>query len=196
MSDLVGKKLVSGVLRWLVLGLFVLTPGLMAAEVPSLVSGLDLVSGKNFFHRLSEANRSTVLVFLSTRCPCSASHQPALNQIAEEFGPKGIQLIGVHSNANESLDEAKQFFSQSKFSFPVIQDSGSVLADQLGAFKTPHVFVLNPKSEIVFQGGVDNSKLFEKATRHFLRDALGEVVQGRAPKEQNVRVIGCQIQRP
>ena len=199
MSDSAGKKRVSYVRGFLAFWGIVTASFGLASEVPSQITGLDLVSGKSFTFRFSESGPSkttaTVLVFMSTRCPCSASHQPALNQIVKEYGSKGIQLFGVHSNANESPEEAGAFFSQAQLSFPVLQDSGSILADQLGAFKTPHVFVLNPKGEVVFQGGVDDSKIAEKATRHFLKEALNEILQGRLPKDSNVRVVGCQIQR-
>ncbi len=201
MFDPVRKKLVSCGRGWVVSLIFVLSSFTLcseglSSEVPQQISGLDLVSGKSVHYILNESSRATVVVFMSTRCPCSASHQRVLNQLVVDFGQKGIRFVGIHSNANESLEEARQYFSQANLIFPVIQDSGSVLAAQLEAFKTPHVYVLSSKTEILFQGGVDNSKVFEKATRHFLRDALIEIAQDRMPKEKSVRVVGCQIQRP
>lgn len=182
--------------RWLI-GLVVLFQSMaLASEIPHQISGLDLVSGKSISHHFASASRGTVVLFLSTRCPCSASHQSILNQLAEEFGKKGFAFVGVHSNANETLEESKQFFSTQKFAFPVIQDSGCSIADQFRAFKTPHAYLLSPQAEILFQGGVDDSKIAGNAKRHYLKDAMTDILEGHEPKEKNVRVVGCQIQRP
>ncbi len=196
MFDLVRKQFGSWICGLLLMGELVLAAWACASDLPKQISGLDLVSGKNVTYSLEGSTRATVLVFLSTRCPCSASHQGVLSELAQEFGPKGVRVLGLHSNANESVEEAARFFSHAQFSFPVIQDPGAVLADRFEAVQTPHVFVLSPQGEVLFQGGVDNSKSAEKATRPFLREALNEIVEGRPPKEKSVRVLGCQIQRP
>jgi peroxiredoxin len=163
---------------------------------PAEISGLDLTKGKNLLIDLKKPKLGTVVAFLSTRCPCSASHQPVLNEIYKEFVPAGFQFIGIHSNANEDLEEAKAFFKKAGLAFPVIQDDQSALADRYQAFKTPHVYIISPTQEILFQGGVDNSKLAEKATRFYLKDALQAIRQGKKPPEKEVRVLGCEIKRP
>ncbi len=196
MFHAIRKNLISMVLGWVVPLTFMAASAAFSAEIPHQISGLDLVTGKSETIALSSAQRATVIVFLSTRCPCSASHQAVLNQIAGEFGAQGIRMVGVHSNANESQEEAMAYFSVAKLAFPVIQDPRTVLADRFEAFKTPHAYIVGPKLEILFQGGVDNSKIYERATQHYLRDALSEIVQGRLPREKTVRVVGCQIQRP
>jgi peroxiredoxin len=167
-----------------------------SAPVPQQLTGVDLVSAKSLKVLIKEAPKATVVVFLSSRCPCSASHHTVLNQLFQKFKDQGVKFVGVHSNANEEFDEAREFFSAAKFSFPILNDPRSEIANQLEAFKTPHVFLINPRLEILFQGGVDNSKVAEKATQHFLREALEALVAGQPIPLKNARVVGCQIQRP
>ena len=166
-----------------------------AAESLSVVSGLELSSHKFFQLNLKETKIATVLLFLSTRCPCSNSHLPALNALAQEFSPLGFEFVGIHSNANEELAESFDHFQRAKLQFPVIQDNEGKIADYFRAHKTPHVFVVSPTGKMLFQGGVDNSRLLEKADRHYLKDALLALKNGKEPPEKEVRVLGCQILR-
>ena len=159
------------------------------------LSGIDLISGTRKLIHLKEAKRASVVVFLSAKCPCSANHQIALNQLSKEFGSSGFNFIGVHSNANEDLKFSQEYFKKSGLVFPVIQDSLAQIADQFKAYKTPHAFVVNSKLEILFQGGVDNSRSVEKATQHYLKKALMAIQNGQEPDEKNVRVLGCEIKR-
>ena len=116
--------------------------------------------------------------------------------LAKEFGKAGFNFLGIHSNANEGLEDSRKYFQNSKLDIPVIQDGHSKIADEYKAFKTPHVFIVSPKLEILFQGGIDNSKMAHKADRFYLKDALTAIRNGNPLTEKNVRVLGCEIKRP
>jgi peroxiredoxin len=175
---------------------FMVPGSAQALEIPARVSGPDVVTGKPLDTDLSVASKGTVIAFLSAKCPCSASHETVLGELASEYSGKGFRFVGVHSNADESADFAKAHFERSKLVFPVIEDSGAKIADQLGALKTPHVFVINSRREVVYQGGVDDSHVATEAKSHYLRDALGALSQGRTPSPTRVRALGCIIKRP
>ncbi len=160
------------------------------------ISGLDLVGGLPIQVKLEQAPLATVLVFLSIKCPCSLSHHPSLNLLAEKFTSLGFQFVGIHSNANENLKSSLEFFKFSKLVFPVVQDAQAELANRYDAFKTPHVFIVSPTRQVLFSGGVDNTKISQKPTQFYLRDALIAIQEGKQPAQNNVRVLGCEIQRP
>lgn len=166
-----------------------------ASEAVEL-AGVDLVTGQNKRVSFSEGKYGTVIIFLSSTCPCSKNHLPALNQLAKEFDHNGFTFVGVHSNANEDFSEALRYFGRVKPSFPIIQDQDAKIATYFEAYKTPHVFVVNPQRKILFQGGVDDSRAIETAKRHFLKEALDAIQKGKEPPEKNVRVLGCEIKRP
>jgi len=166
------------------------------AEFSDELSGLDLVAGKDLTIQLSKAKHGTVIIFLSSKCPCSNSHLSALNQLAKKFNDDGFSFVGVHSNVNEDYNESRQYFQSSKLSFPVIQDVNAKIADTYEAFKTPHVFVVSPQRKMLYQGGVDDSKVMQKAKRQYLLEALLAIRNGKEPAEKNVRVLGCEIKRP
>ena len=111
-----------------------------AGTLPSVVSGMSVLNGKIESYKFA-GEKTTVVAFLSARCPCSSSHEPLLQQISDEF--PDVAFVGIHSNSNESSEETAKHFANSALKIPVIQDSGAALATAFGALKTPHVFVVN-----------------------------------------------------
>ena len=157
------------------------------------LSGTDLRTGLSVSVNPKEGSKGTVVLFLSAVCPCSKSHEKGLEALAREFSQ--FTFVGIHSNSDENPELAKRHFQRVDFSFPVIQDENAKIADAFRALKTPHAFIVGPKGECWFNGGVDNSNDSSQATQHYLRAALMDLQQGTEPKEKQVRTLGCIIRR-
>ncbi|NBX76920.1 MAG: thioredoxin family protein [Proteobacteria bacterium] len=157
------------------------------------LSGTDLRTGHGVSVNPKEGAKGTVVLFLSAVCPCSKSHEKGLEALAQEFSQ--FKFVGVHSNADENGELARRHFQKAGFSFPVIQDENSKIADDFRALKTPHAFIIGPQGECWFNGGVDNSNDSTQATEHYLRAALLDLQNGKEPKEKQVRTLGCVIRR-
>jgi hypothetical protein len=141
-----------------------------------------------------DSAKATVLIFLSAKCPCSASHESDLAKLVQQYHPLGFQFIGIHSNQDENSVLTKAHFQSAKLPFPVIEDPGARLADDFKALKTPHVFIVK-SGEILFQGGVDDSAEASNAKKHYLSDALKQLSEGRAIETSRARALGCAIKR-
>jgi peroxiredoxin len=165
-------------------------PGLACLSQP--IQGTDLKTGTSV-SLAPQKNHPVVAVFLSPECPCSRSHEKTLNKLAKKF-PQA-KFIGIHANSNEPLDESKKYFSQAPLSFPVIRDSNAKLANELGALRTPHVFVIGRDNECLYRGGVDDSHTTENAETAHLENALIDIAAGKKPRNPSTRVLGCMIER-
>jgi hypothetical protein len=141
--------------------------------------------------------KGLVLIFLSAKCPCSASHEKKLGELAKKWPKTEFKIVGVHSNRDETIDETKRHFETSPLrnTIPVVQDSEARLAKILGAFKTPHAFVYSPQGELLFSGGVDDSADASAAKKEYLADALDAISAGKKPIDSQVRSLGCVIKR-
>src|SRR5262245_49472173 len=51
----------------------------------------------------------TVVAFLSTRCPCTASYLARLDSLLRQFGERSVRFVGVNSNANELPEDVPAF---------------------------------------------------------------------------------------
>lgn len=168
-------------------------PTVILACSTNPISGLDLIKGSQVEIDLKKSEKATVVVFLSAKCPCSQSHEPTLAKLAGEF-PE-FQFVAVHSNSDEDQSLSAFHFKESGLSFPVVQDKGAKIANAFGALKTPHAYVVGRNGECLFNGGVDDTKIADKATKHYLKQALVDIRSGREPQEKEVRTLGCIIKR-
>jgi len=157
------------------------------------VSGIDLRTGKLFSTENQGPKKGQVVIFLSAKCPCSKSHETSIQHLAQEF-PE-FSFVGIHSNKDEDEGMSAVHFKEAAFSFPIIQDREFKWANELGAMKTPHAYVIGPKGECWFNGGVDDTKDASKAKKFYLKQALLDLREGKEPEQKTARTLGCSIVR-
>lgn len=160
-----------------------------AAPQPLTVTGTNLVSGEAT--TILPGHQGLVVVFLSSRCPCSKSHTDELKALAKDFPT--FHFVAVHSNRDE--DKSVEYFSSLRLPFPILQDEASSLANRFKALKTPHAFVYDSSGNLVYQGGMSDSHNFPEAHRRYLREALDDLSHERKVRTAEGRTLGCVIQR-
>jgi peroxiredoxin len=148
---------------------------------------------KNFHKVQIKKNENLVLYFLNSNCPCSQAHFDHLNQLQKQY-PQ-FTFIGFHSQKNVSIERAQKSFGKHKIDFPILMDKSLKFANFYKAVKTPHVFVVNNKDEILFQGGATNSRNPKRASKFYLQEALKALALGEEVPVKNAKTIGCYIKR-
>ncbi len=164
---------------------------LVFAEAAPRVNGLDLATGQQI--EVKPKSKGQVIVFMSAVCPCSNQHLPVVKKLAQDF--PDYQFVVIHANADEGVEQAREYFKKADLPFPVIQDSNLKLANELKALKTPHSFLVNDEGQIVYRGGVTSSASASPTDTQFLRNALEDLKNGQAVKVANGRTLGCSISR-
>ncbi len=150
-----------------------------------------LFSGKK--RRLFERKWVHAVIFMSPTCPCSAQHVSYLDELAKKF-PK-IEFVAINANKSTPLEQAERAYKSQGLELAIADGRDLILADQFGAVKTPHAYVLGEDGEILYEGGVVDSTNPVRATKHFLKDALAAVSEGKLPEISEARALGCYIQR-
>ena len=168
---------------------------LFAKTFPVKISGQDLYSKKTKTLILQRNNKkATVVLFLSTKCPCSRSHFPHFIDLANKF--KDFNFVAVHSNEDESLKKLEDYYKEiPQRLFNVYYDYDGKLAEMFGAVKTPHSFIISPKGELLYHGGCSDASNFQKSNKKFLAAALEQINQGKKPEKNYARALGCYIRR-
>lgn len=164
-----------------------------AFALPRKIEANNILEAKPVSIDLQDG-KTKVFLFLSSKCPCSSSHEPLISTLSREFAQ--FQFIAVNSNSNEELAFSTKHFQDAKFSFPVLRDNGAKIADEFRALKTPHAFIVNGNGKIIYSGGVTNTAHAPTATKQYLQEALQSVVAGKNPDPSEVRTLGCVISRP
>ncbi|MDQ3801584.1 MAG: redoxin domain-containing protein [Acidobacteriota bacterium] len=154
----------------------------------------DLNGAEQSLDKLKGEN-GAVLVWVSAQCPVVKAYNERINQVAEELKAKGINLIGINSNATESLDYAKSGAKEADYKFPVLIDKGNVLADKLGASVTPEFYYFNQKNVLLYHGALDNDRSGKNVTLNYLRDAFDSALRKEPIKTSKTNAFGCSIKR-
>jgi hypothetical protein len=78
-----------------------------------------------------------------------------------------------------------------------IMDSDGAIAKAYSAKTTPHMFVIDPKGTLVYNGAIDNNSSSDSAdiatAKNYVAAALSEGMAGKPITESTTRPYGCSV---
>ncbi|MFM8284448.1 MAG: redoxin domain-containing protein, partial [Planctomycetaceae bacterium] len=141
--------------------------------------------------------QGVVLVFVSPGCPLGDKYLPRLNELAAEYGAKGVRFFGVASSAGDTRESLAAWAAERTPTFPILLDSGSVQADALMVQRSNEAILLDARATIRYRGAIDDQYGYDfsrDAPRETpLRDAIDAVLSGGAVAVKATPVAGCLI---
>jgi peroxiredoxin len=179
---------------------FVTMPPVTSAnglEIGSTVESFSLADTDGKTHTLDSlrGKKGTVIVWLSAQCPVVKAYKDRINEIAAAYKDKGINFIGINSNATEDLTWVKSNMAEFGYQFPMLIDKGNVLADKWGATVTPEVYYLDKKNTLLYHGAIDNDRSGANVQEQFLRTAFDSALSGKAIEKAKTAAFGCSIKK-
>ena len=139
--------------------------------------------------------KGAVILFVATKCPVSNAYNERMEKLYEDYKAKGIVVIGINANNTEPAAEVKSHAADKGLKFAILKDDGNKIADRLGATRTPEAYVLDASMKLVYHGRIDNSQKIEGITSNDLREALNELLAGKAITKTGGAAFGCTIKR-
>lgn len=181
-----------------------LTYSTMAPVLGSQAPDFSLpgTDGKTYGLKTFSDRKALVVVFMCNHCPYVIAVQDRINQIARNFGPKGVALVGINSNdtkryPDDSFENMKKRSKELGFSFPYLLDETQEVARAYGAVCTPDIFAYENTGSgfaLRYQGRLDDSwKDESKVTKHDLSDALEAILAKKPVNSDQHPSMGCSI---
>jgi peroxiredoxin len=182
-----------------------MVPRAMAIESKAAETGTECpdfrlpgVDGKT--HARDDFARSPVLVvmFICNHCPYVKAVEDRIIALAREYGPKGVQVVGVCSNdaatyPDDAFPALAARWREKSYGFPYLHDESQDVARRFGAVCTPDIFVYDGARRLAYRGRIDDSwKDATKVTRRELAEALDALLAGQRPAAQHPS-LGCSI---
>jgi peroxiredoxin len=197
------------VLGLLALAAVLAAPLARAGESSAIGKKVVNFTGRDFRGKetsLSDFAKSKLVVvaFLGTECPLAKLYGPRLAELAAKYQDRGVMFVGVDSNQQDSVSEIAHYAKEHHVEFPLLKDAGNVIADQLGAVRTPEVFVLDENRAVRYWGRIDDQYGFQEGgvnyqrehpTRQDLAVALDELLAGKPVSTAVAASQGCRIGR-
>jgi peroxiredoxin len=169
----------------------------IGAQSPAFQDLLATDGGRYGLSRFADCE-AIVVIFSSNRCPTAKAYAGRMNALQAEYGPRGVQLLAINSNAahlypDEGFDRMVERAREDGYSFPYLVDPGQAVARAFGATCTFHVFVLDRERRVRYEGRFDSARLAENVTSHDLRNALDDILAGHEVRVPVTRPFGCSL---
>ena len=149
-------------------------------------------------HSLAELEdaKAIVVVFTCNHCPVAKAYEDRLVALYNDYKDKGVEVVAINVNNGESdrLPAMKTRAEEKGFEFAYLYDPSQAIGRAFGATVTPHAFVLDGERHVVYMGAIDDDMKAEKASTHYVRDAVDAVLAGEAPATAETKPAGCGIQ--
>jgi peroxiredoxin len=146
-------------------------------------------------HTLSDYRGLIVIVnFWSAECPWSARTDEKLRDLLVERD-EDVLLLTIASNASEPIELLSSVAAERSLNI-VLHDPYHRVASLFGARATPHVFLIDEQGVLRYQGAFDDTTFRQSSPmKHYLRDALEAVANGKEPDPGMTNPYGCAIMK-
>lgn len=163
----------------------------IGAKAPSFAA-LPGVDGKECSLDGMKDAKAIVVCFTCNKCPVAVAYEDRFVEFQKKYGEKGVKFVAINANKNsEDLAVMKTRAEEKGFNFPYVFDASGKLATEYGARVTPHIFVLDGERKVAYVGAFDDSQ--QKATKHYVADAVDAILAGKKVAVTNTKAVGCGI---
>ena len=144
--------------------------------------------------------KATVLVFLKPDCPLSQNYTLTLNTLYNKYNADDILFTGIIPAHDVSNEEATDYISRYKITFPVLMDKENETVNYFKATCTPEVFVVDESESVLYKGAIDNwaislGKHRTVITENYLSDALDKIKHNLPVAVKETKAVGCVIEK-
>ena len=141
-----------------------------------------------------------LFMFICNHCPYVKHLRDALAQLAREYQPRGVAVVGISSNDVENYPEdgPRKMAEEAKaagYTFPYLYDASQAIAKAYRAACTPDFFLFGSDRRLVYRGQFDDSQTGNgiPVTGKDLRAALDLLLAGRPASADQKPSLGCNI---
>jgi peroxiredoxin len=170
-----------------------LAPSFKLAGYPSRV---DLSSFRGSY---------VVLEWYNDGCPFVRKHYDGGNMQAIQKKYKNkVKWLTINSSAEGkqgylgNVSKAKKMYKSEKmYSTALLLDTNGKVGKSYGAKTTPHLFIINPKGIIIYQGAIDSIPSADSSdivnSKNYVSLALDQALSGKKVRMGKTRPYGCSV---
>ncbi len=144
--------------------------------------------------------KGLIVMFSCNTCPYVIRSQQRTKETIAMARQNGIGILIVNSNTAQR-DDADSYEAMVKYgkaqgyTVPYVVDEGK-LVTAFGATRTPEVFLFDGTGKLVYKGAMeDNPSSPSESKQFFLKNAVANLMTGKAVDPNSTKSIGCSIKR-
>ena len=177
-----------------------------AARVGEAAPDFTATDTNGQVHKLSEyQGKFVVLEWTNRGCPYTQKHYNSGNmqRLQHEWTSRGVVWLTVISSAPGkqgyvTAAEENAYLKQANAApTAVLLDPSGTLGHLYDAKTTPHIFIINPKGELIYNGAIDDRPTTDvsdvSGAKNYVSLALEEATSGKPVSNPTSRPYGCSV---
>lgn len=187
----------------------------IAADVKTLEPGaqapdfsLKGVDGKVYTLKSFAGAKILAIIFTCNHCPTAQAYEDRMKLLTADYKAKGVALVAVSPNypkavaldemgytdLGDSYEEMKLRAKQKGYNFPYLYDGDTEkMSKAYGPQATPHIFIFDKQRKLQYAGRLDGSEKPGSANGEDARNAIDELLAGKAVTLAKTKTFGCSI---
>jgi len=145
-------------------------------------------------------DKIVILEWVNDECPFSLYHYDkakTMIDLAEKYKNDDVVWLAINSTSYASEEQVKNFAEKYNVPYPILDDRSGKVGRAYGALTTPHMFIINKKGNIVYEGAIDNAPLGEvkegEQMVSYVDKALSELTSGEEIITPKTVSYGCPV---
>jgi peroxiredoxin len=188
------------------MALFLVPQIAQAARVGEAAPDFTATASNGKTYRLSDyKGKYVVLEWHNNGCPYTRKHYESGNmqRLQKEWTARGVVWFTVISSAPgmqgymTAGEENAYLISMQAAPTAALLDPAGQLGHLYGAKTTPHMFVINPNGELIYDGAIDNRPTTDvsdiNGATNYVSLALQEAMSGKPVTTPTTRPYGCSV---
>lgn len=160
---------------------------------------LKNINGKMVSLKSIKKAKGYIVIFTCNHCPFAVAYEDRIIALSKKYKKKGVHVVAIMPNdvkayPSDSYENMQKRAKDKGFSFPYLLDDTQKIAQQFGATKTPHVFLLDSKKKVKYIGAIDDSPRDAGAvSKKYLENAVDAMLKGKKINTSTTKAVGCSI---
>ena len=178
---------------------------LAAAEVGKPAPEFTATDIEGKTHQLADyKGKIVVLESYNQDCPYCHNHyrSGAAQELQAELGGKGVvwllvNSVGAKYPSHRKAEAARKEWKEQKIKATAwLDDASGAIGKAYGMRTTPHLFVIDEKGVLAYQGAFDDRPESEgdpRGARNYVREAVQKLQAGQRPQVTQTKPYGCGV---
>jgi len=132
----------------------------------------------------------TAYMVVGVNCGSTPAYEKRFKAIEDEFRSKGVDFVWLFPNKTETKEAKLAWMKKMGLRGPMIDDEGAKIAKALECKQTAQVVFADKDGNILFRGGIDDSRDEAAVKARFLADAIKEHLAGKPVSVTSAKAFG------
>ena len=157
----------------------------------------SLVDQNGKTHKLSDyAGKNVVLEWTNPGCPFVVKHYQVgtMKSLADSSAKDSVVWLAINSSHFTTKQESIEWSKKHGHTFPTLHDADGKVGKSYGAATTPHMYVVDAKGMVAYEGAIDSDAWVKDAkATNYVAAALADLKAGKAVTKSFVKPYGCSV---